>query len=293
MGVVPMDMPFPGMDPYLEYPVLWESIHARLIVAMANQLQPRLDPRYVATVEERVFIEGPQRRIPDLFIQKVPAPARGGVAVAEAEADTAVVLEVEELEVHQRRIEILDVYSAMRLVALIELVSPTNKAAGPGRDSYLKKQQETLERDCHLIEIDLHRRGEQVVSLPGWRAEELRPFDYLVCVNRWPYRNRFELYPRRLRDRLPRLHVPLAKPDPDVTLDVQAALEQVYRDGRYMWWVRYEEPCEPPLEPADQQWANACWAAYRAAHPELFPPAASAATDGDSEPKDHPDAPDR
>jgi hypothetical protein len=51
-----MNFPFPGMDPYLEHPVLWEPVHARLVIALANQLQPRLDPRYVASIEERVFI---------------------------------------------------------------------------------------------------------------------------------------------------------------------------------------------------------------------------------------------
>ena len=38
-----MNCPFPGKDPYLEHPVLWESVHARLMVAIANQLQPKLD----------------------------------------------------------------------------------------------------------------------------------------------------------------------------------------------------------------------------------------------------------
>ena len=66
-----MNCPFPGKDPYLEHPVLWEGVHARLMVAIANQLQPKLDPRYVASIEERVFIEGPQRRMPDVRIQKV------------------------------------------------------------------------------------------------------------------------------------------------------------------------------------------------------------------------------
>src|SRR5947208_2109020 len=136
-----MNTPFPGMDPYLEHPVLWEGLHARLIVALANQLQPRLDPRYVTSIEERVFIEGPQRRIPDVWVQKVQ---EGGppLAVAEAEADTAVLVEVENLEIRQGRIEILDAYNDMRLVAIIELISPTNKVAGPGRESYLAKQQE-------------------------------------------------------------------------------------------------------------------------------------------------------
>ena len=77
---VAMNCPFPGMDPYLEHPVLWESVHARLMVAIANQLQPKLDPRYVASIEERVFIEGPQRRVPDVWIQKVSDAERDDAA---------------------------------------------------------------------------------------------------------------------------------------------------------------------------------------------------------------------
>ncbi len=72
-----MICPFPGMDPFLEHPVLWESVHARLIITIADQLQPRLDPRYIATIEERVFIEGPQRRIPDNWIQRTHSEDQG------------------------------------------------------------------------------------------------------------------------------------------------------------------------------------------------------------------------
>ena len=74
-----MNVPFPGMDPYLEHPVLWESVHVRLITTLANQLQPRLDPRYVTSIEERVFIGG---RIPDVWIQRSPS-AGGTLTVAE------------------------------------------------------------------------------------------------------------------------------------------------------------------------------------------------------------------
>lgn len=265
-----MNYVFPGMDPYLEHPVLWESIHARLIVALANQLQPRLDPRYVTSIEERVYVEGPQRRIPDVWVQK-SHDGGGPLAVADPEVDTAVILEVTELEIRESRIEILDLYNEMKLVAIIELVSPTNKAAGPGRESYVAKQQEILARDCHLIEIDLLRRGHHVLSIPEWRVQEIQPYYYLVCVNRWPRRQQFALYPRHLRDRLPKIKVPLADPDPDVPLDIQAALGQVYSEGRYYRRVRYHEPCEPPLESADQQWANDRWLAFRQARPDLFP----------------------
>jgi hypothetical protein len=230
------------MDPYLEHPVLWSGLHLRLVVTLANQLQPFFDPRYVASVEERVYQEGPHAGAVDI------------------------------LEIHERRIDILDLHHEQQVVTTIEVVTPLNKVKGPGRKSYLRKQRETLARDCHLVEIDLLRRGRHCLSIPRWRARDLAPYDYQVCVNRWPLRNRFEFYPRRLRERLPTIPVPLAEPDPDVPLDIQAALEQVYDDGSYMLRVRYDEPCEPPLAPADQEWAYQCWANYCQARPDLFPP---------------------
>jgi hypothetical protein len=273
-----MNMPFPGMDPYLEHPVLWESFHARLIPAIANQLQPQLDPRYVTTVEERVFIEGPQRRIPDVWVEKrLHEPA--GTIATESETDTAVILEVEELEIRQKRVEILDLYNGQKLVAVLEVISPTNKEPGPGRDSYARKQEELLASDCHLVEIDLLRNGTRILSIPDWRLEELAPFDYLVCVNRWPHRKRYENYPRTLRQRLPRIRVPLAAPDPDVRLDVQAAVEQAYADARYCWRIRYDEPCIPPLSLEHQARATQQWQQFRAARIDLFPRPANGAVE--------------
>ena len=175
--------PFPGMNPYLEQSLIWEGVHARLIPVIANQIQPLLDPRYIAAVEERVFVEGPQERVPDVWVR--------------TDSDTALIVEIEELRVHQKRVEILDTHDDMRLVAVIEVVSPSNKRNGAGRTSYLKKQRELRSRECHLIEIDLLRRGAHVVAVPEWRVEEEGPYDYLVCVSRFPQRQRFELYPRR------------------------------------------------------------------------------------------------
>ena len=265
-----MRTPFPGMDPYLEHPALWPGVHNWLITALASQLQPLLSPRYIASIEERIYLEQPPRqRIPDVAVQRT---RDDGAALAVAEADAPVVLELVELEIHETFIEILDRYNAMKLVALIEVVSPANKDAGAGRESYVAKQRETLARECHLVEIDVLRRGRPVVAAPPSVLANLEPHDYRACVCRWPERKRFELYPRRLRERLPRVKLPLVEPDADVPIDVQAAVEHVYWEGRYMLRLRYDEPCAPALAPDDQRWASECWAAYRAAHPELFPP---------------------
>ena len=267
-----MPMPFPGMDPYLEHPILWPSVHMRLIVALADQLGPRLRPHYVASVEERVFIEDPdQQRIPDAWIQKTRPEGHGRTAAAGTATANPLVVEVAELEVREPYIAILDRYRDFRVVTVIELVSPANKAAGPGRDSYQAKQREIRASECHLVEIDLLHHSRHVMSVPESHLKPAKPFEYLICVNRWPARKRFEIYPCRLRDPLPVIDIPLADPDPDVPLAIQTALEQVYDDGNYMLRVRYDQPCVPSLSPEDQEWAFEHWSAYSRAHPELLP----------------------
>jgi hypothetical protein len=162
------------------------------------------------------------------------------------------------VEVHESYVSILDLHSGQRVVTVIEVVSPSNKYAGPGRDSYLAKQKEVLaSKSTHLVEIDLLRAGPHVTALAEWRVRERCDFASLVCVNRAEgLRDMFEVYPIKLRDRLPCIRVPLADDDPDVTLDIQAVLAQTYEAGLYRERLRYDEPCVPLLSPDDQAWAD-------------------------------------
>ena len=78
-----MSTVFPGMDPYLEDPRIWAGVHSRFIVYLADQLQPLIRPRYIAAVEERVFVQGPEQReiIPDILLKRQrpeASPLRGG-----------------------------------------------------------------------------------------------------------------------------------------------------------------------------------------------------------------------
>jgi Protein of unknown function (DUF4058) len=225
-----METPFPGMDPYLEHPALWPSVHVRLVVALADQLGPRIRPRYVASVEDRVFIESADPdRIRGVWVQETGQVSRAPAVHSKTLIATPLVVEVQQLEVREHYIAILDRYLDLGVVTVIELVSPTNKAAGIGRDSYMAKQREIRGSECHLVEIDLLRRGSHVMSVPEAYLKRAKPFDYLVCVNRWPARNRFELYRCNLRDPLPTIGIPLADPDPDVPLALQSAIEHVCR----------------------------------------------------------------
>jgi hypothetical protein len=251
-------MIFPGMDPYLESPILWTGVHASLVVYIRNYLQPLLRPRYVAAVEERVFVQvPPQERIPDVWVKRKKM-TRSGAGVALLEADPAVVVKVPELELHESYVEILDRYSRQQLVTVIEVVSPTNKCDGPGRESYPAKQKEIRGSTVHLVEIDLLRTGQHVLAVPEWIARESQPYHYLACINRARgARDEFDLYPRRLPERLARIAIPLAGKDPDVVLDVQGVLAQTYEDGNYRERIDYRARCHPPLSAAHQRWANA------------------------------------
>ena len=47
-----MPNPLWGMNPYLENPELWRSVHNRLIVVIADLLTPQLLPKYLVPIEK-------------------------------------------------------------------------------------------------------------------------------------------------------------------------------------------------------------------------------------------------
>ena len=143
-----MAMVFPGMDPYLENPQVFPGIHGPMSVYLRDQLTPLIRPRYVASVGDRVYVAGPESRpiTPDVWLRRTTPHVSGGITAATPSAlDEPAVVEVPDLEIHEPYIEILDRESGMRVVT-VELVSPSNKYAGTGRERYIAKQQEILQR---------------------------------------------------------------------------------------------------------------------------------------------------
>lgn len=254
-----MTMLFPGMDPYLENPAVFPGIHGPMVVYLRDQLAPLIRPRYLASVGERVYVEGPEPRAigPDVWVRE-NRPRRGPMAGSDvAVLDEPLLVDVPEVEIREPYIEILDRESGMQVVTVIELVSPTNKYAGPGRDAYLTKQREVRASSTHLVEIDLLRYGPHVLAVSEARVAGRFQYDYLIAVNRaGPRRTRFEVYPRTVRQPLPRIRIPLAGGDADVPLDIRAALEQAYEAGGYRHRIDYHAPCEPPLAADDQAWTE-------------------------------------
>lgn len=255
-----MTMIFPGMDPYLEDPIRWPGVHTAILVQLHNDLNERLDSRYVAKLEERVYLEGPERIIvPDVHLQEAPSSAGSSAsrlaAVAEP-LDEPLHVTLDVLEVREPFLEIIDLQENKRVITVIELLSPANKSEGVGRIEYLRKQREILKSTANLVEIDLLRGGVHTVVAPEGKVRRLRPYHYLVSVNRAiGNRDDAEVYPIALREALPTIRIPLAAGDEDVRSSLDSALRQTYRSGRYFNRIDYSRPCVPPLSPADAEWA--------------------------------------
>ncbi|MBI4614054.1 MAG: DUF4058 family protein [Planctomycetes bacterium] len=246
-----MKNPFPGMDPYLEHPALWPGVHQRLITYGCDALQAELGQRYFAQIGERLYVEIPDRSIyPDVVVVE----SRGTGVLPRSGADEPEVLVLDAVERREVYVEIRDAHGEHRVVTVIEFLSPTNKKPGEGRELYLAKQREVLESGSHLVEIDLLRDGEPTVALP---RETARSSPYRAVICRTEDRRRREIYRFGVRDRLPRIAIPLLVPDPDVVLDLPAIFEQVYERGSYRRRIDYRSPALPPLSPDDASWAQA------------------------------------
>lgn len=152
-------------------------------------------------------------------------------------------------EVHEGFVEIYQAGSHA-LVTCIEFLSPANKADSQGRELYQRKQADLAAHGVHLVEIDLLRSGRHVLDVPEWAIQGLKPWDYLVNLVRRGGAE-FEIYPIRLRDRLPRVRVPLQGDDEDAVLDLQDVFKRSWEVGPYPVTLDYTRPPAPPLSGAD------------------------------------------
>ena len=55
---------------------------------------------------------------------------------------------------------------------------------------------------------------------------------------------------------MPGIRIPLRRDDPDVALDLQVLIDQVYRNAAYGDDIDYAQPCRPPLAGEDVAWAE-------------------------------------
>jgi len=255
-----MPSPFPGMDPYLEDPKLWPDLHHRLITYTADELQKQIRPHYRARIEERLYVVQSGRNIyPDVTVLEQTIREQ---TLAEADAvtmenpppvDTPLTIVLTDDEIREPFIEIIHAGDE-QVVTVIEILSPANKSAGPGRELYLTKQQEVLDSPAHLVELDLLSQGEHTIALPAAKLQNLPAHRYKISVGYGPEHLKFDLYLTRLSQRLPRFRIPLKSPDASAIIDLPAIFNQAYENGGYADFVDYNQPPPVPLSKEEQVW---------------------------------------
>jgi hypothetical protein len=245
------------MDPYLESPELWPDVHNRLMNLFAEQLGDLLAPKYTAELDTQIVIDSfgdlpPETEsvLPDVTITQ---PRIVREEIAEFTAVAAPLRMRVPQSVPTRLVTIYIRYRENeRLVTVIELLSPVNKRPGEGRRAYVEKRNTFLSTPVHLVEIDLLRKWPRM-PLEG----KLPKSDYLAVVCDMYERPMCSVWPIGVRQPLPTVPIPLLRPDPPVELDLNQALRTAYRRAHYDLRIDYRSPCDPPLAPADSEWAAA------------------------------------
>lgn len=250
-----MPSPFPGMDPYLEDPWIWPDFHLTFAVAIRTELNRRLPSGYVALVDRYVWVQEPDseeyKRLgkPDVFLtgeskSKVPPTAAAVVAPVEIILPSQTDKGIPYVKLVDR--------THRRLVTVIELLSPANKAPGKDREAYSMKQREYLASDVNVVEMDLLRKGER---LP-WIAPSVAAADYYVMVSRAAKRPAALVWPFRVHQALPAIAIPLTVQDGDVAWELGMCMNQAYDSAGYARELDYTQPPIPPLDEPEATWAR-------------------------------------
>jgi hypothetical protein len=251
--------PFPGLNPFFEQQ--WRDAHTSLILYLRDALQERLPADLVARAEEEEVVAigaggsattyRPDVQVREPRTVKEPGATDAAASPPETPATEPIRVFVEaEIE---RWLEIRD--DTGRLITAIEVLSPSNKLELLERDRYLRKRRTLLSGGANLVELDLVRQGTWVFPQPIRNVLERAGAWGGVCVIRAARPGEQEVYPIRLRERLPAIGVPLRSSDRDIVLDLQRLIDQCHERGRYHL-LNYRLALEPPLAPEDAAWVN-------------------------------------
>ncbi len=248
-----MPSPFPGMNPYIERASVWHDFHESFLPQLREVLTAQIVPRYFVRIDEHMYIHtvpSGQRQSIGRGDILIPALAERGTAAVATSPTIVAPAEVGLPEFDTESFSYLEVRDRdnNELVTVVELLSPTNKYAGPDREQYLAKARRLQQRWVHFVEIDLLRGGPRMPWL------DMPKCDYCVVVSRFATRPRAGIWPIRLRDRLPVIPIPLRHGDADAQVDLQEVLHHVYDAAGYAYHI-YSGPPEPALSPADAAWA--------------------------------------
>ena len=250
-----MPSPFPGMDPYLEQSDLWRDFQLTLACSIAIALTTKITPRYYVAVEQRTYIVAAEPSEfagrPDVAVVGAPlSPPSilGGVSAAVLDRPITIELPIRD-EIRERYLEIRE-STTHKVITVIEILSPSNKQRGEGRNDYERKRQRVLDSATNLMEVDLLRAGEPMPMA------HVPASHYRILVSREWDRPRAKLYPFNLNETIPEIPTPLQKGEPEPILDLGKLFAEIYDQVRYDLRIDYTNAPEPALDAATVEWSR-------------------------------------
>ncbi|MGD1898219.1 MAG: DUF4058 family protein [Phormidesmis sp.] len=267
-----MPIPFPGMNPYLEHPDLWPTVHQRFVIALSEILKHRLPAAYrVRLKEHRYQVSGEDSLVvgaPGLdwgqdtqTLTDHSSPLSGPINTPKTAAiqkntthlahkargitprPISVLVPVPQ-KIHETYLEIVN--DAEEIVTVIEILSPKKKRPGRGRDLYERQREAIFGSDIHFIEIDLLR---------GWEPSSIygpdEAGDYRILVSRSEQRPRAQLFTWNVLEPIPAITLPLTGTD-ELLIELKPALDQAC--DRTDLLVNYQQQPLPPLRFEEALW---------------------------------------
>jgi Protein of unknown function (DUF4058) len=247
-----MPSPFPGMNPYFEQPGVWRGFHTLFIGRLTEAIASRTAPRYVVRTEESVYVErGDDSRelvgVADVAVKSGESVAPSGPATPTLTGPVTGTVRLGAIRRRHLWLTVRD-RATREVVTVIEVLSPSNKR-GEDRGQYLRKRRRILRSAAHLVEIDLLRGG------PRMPMANVPPSDYRVMVSRQPLRPDVQVWAFNLTDLLPAIPIPLRTGEPEPLIALKPLVDSVY-DGAVYQFQLYDAPPDPPLSPAEADWAR-------------------------------------
>jgi Protein of unknown function (DUF4058) len=251
--VLQMPSPFPGMNPYIEQKSDWPDFHYNFIARMQEAIARQVGENYFVKTEERLLLHERSAEERAFFGRSdtgvIKGRSRSSLKRNGSIATAPLRLQLPAVDVEKQRFLEIRTPDDERVVTIIELLSPSNKSTGGDYDVYNSKRNQVLRSQTQFVEIDLRLGGKRPAS------PELPHCDYFALVSRIDDRPDVDVWPFALRDPMPTIPIPLLKPDPDIALNLKAVLDQTYDAIGLAHRLYYRKP-EPPLSPADAEWAK-------------------------------------
>ena len=280
-----MPIPFPGMNPYLEHPDLWPTVHQRLMTALADILKQQLPATYQIRLRERHYqVSGedalvvgtpglnwdvssvkPAAAPPANHSVAHPRPLNATVDNLAAAPDSLATAPSRSPEqtisapLLKRPIAVLipvpqkiyETYlevldSTGEVVTVIESLSPKKKRPGRGRSLYERQREGIFGSSAHFVEIDLLR---------GWEPPSMygpdEAGDYRILVSRSEHRPRAQLYTWTVMEPIPAIALPLIGHE-EILFDLKPAVDTAC--DRTDLLVNYQRDPLPPLSFEESLW---------------------------------------